>query len=325
VNAQETLAIQIDDLYAERDYSPSTQSAYRRLLKLLAAWLDDKALGLEDLTPREFIAFLDSRTQWGSSMRYQCFRAMRTFWRWRFGDDHVALRAKVRRLEAGPQRVLSEEEVVKLLGYLTGKAQGKTRLRKVITYVQETSPDPKATRDLGIVSLALDTGIRASEICRLARDQVDMAKRTISVRVKGSRWRTAVFSEATGRRLEDWLRVRPQCDTPNLFVSLGGNRGGHTAAGGPLTNDGLRVLIRYIAQDSGLDHFGPHALRRTMATLAAKKGASSRLIQVMGGWSSIELVEVYTRSLTPQDAAPYLVTATIGNSEPTDKSERSTP
>jgi integrase len=303
---------EIDDLFAERDYAPSTMWGYRYVLGRLAGWLDAKDLTAEELTPREFMAFLDGHEGWGASMRYTTFCAMRAFYKWRFGPDHPALKARVRRREAGPQRVLSEEEVVKLLAYLSRKVQATPRLRRIVTYVQDSGPDPKAARDLALVSLALDTGLRSTEICRLAREHVDMERRTCSVRVKGSRWRTAVFSEPTRRRLEEWLKVRPEGKAETVFVSLGGRRDGHTAAGGPLTRDGLRAIFGYMAEEIGVKRFSPHAFRRTMATLAAKKGASSRLIQLMGGWSDLNLVELYTRSLTAEDAAPYLPTSTIG-------------
>ena len=80
-----------------------------------------------------------------------------------------------------------------------------------------------------------------------------------------------------------------------LFVSLGGKH-----AGRQLTTSGLRAIIMRLGKKAGLGHVTTHDLRRTFATEAARRGASTLEIKLQGGWSTMEMVERYTRSLTTE-------------------------
>ena len=92
-------------------------------------------------------------------------------------------------------------------------------------------------------------------------------------------------------------------EVPTLFVSMGGNRPG-TA----LTPDGLRSIFRALGAKSGLPNLSPHMLRRTFATLAIRQGASSKLVQVAGGWSSLLMVERYAQAIKPEDYQNHFAT-----------------
>ncbi|MCK4692865.1 MAG: tyrosine-type recombinase/integrase [Anaerolineales bacterium] len=84
---------------------------------------------------------------------------------------------------------------------------------------------------------------------------------------------------------------------------MGGNRPG-TA----LTPDGLRSIFRALGAKSGLPNLSPHVLRHTFATLAIRQGASSKLVQVAGGWSSLLMVERYTQAIKPEDFQNHFAT-----------------
>ncbi len=298
-----------DEFLAEHNYSDATVTCYTRHLRLLHAWLDQENLELRDMTPGRFLAYLKTRETWGRSIRYQALNAMRAYVRWRFGEEHPALRARLKHGAISPQRTLSEEEVEKLLGHLASRAHS-TRLRKIITYTEETRANPKAVRDLALVSMLLDTGYRSAEIVRVAIGDLNLERLTCTALVKGGKYRTAMLSPVTRDRIVEWLSIRPQSRIDTLFVSIGGGKPSM-----PLTPSGLRVIFRVMAREVGIPHYSPHSFRRTMATLAIKNGASTRLTQLLGGWSSPELVERYTQSLSPEDAAAYLPTSTIGHKE----------
>ena len=46
----------------------------------------------------------------------------------------------------------------------------------------------------------------------------------------------------------------------------------------------------------------PHSFRRGMATHNLKSGLSTRIVQALGGWESIVMVERYSKSLSFDDA-----------------------
>lgn len=277
-------------------WSPNTSRQYRIYLLDLEKWCQEKGLALEILRTSDLITWLDSHRGWGGSSRYTSSLAVRTFFRFAMGQAHSpAEQFKVRRPRAAPQRTLSEQEVTSLLASL------------------DTCTD-RGYRNLAIIVTMLDCGLRASELCTLMTDHVDLEQRSLIVRVKGGSWGCRVFSDYTASVLSTWWCVRNQLARPDcdrLFISLGGRRDGHTAAGGPLTRDGLRAIFRVLASNAQIRTFSPHALRRSFATLSIRAGAPSRLVQLQGGWSDLSMVERYSQALTAEDFAPYSPVAHI--------------
>jgi site-specific recombinase XerD len=154
---------------------------------------------------------------------------------------------------------------------------------------------PKGIRDLAIVTLALDTGLRADELVHIQLSYLDMDQGVLFVPIKGGQWAPAAFYEYTSSCLASWLAVRPKvakAGVETLFVSIGG-----TTRGQPLTRDGLRAIFYEFSQDSDIGRISPHDMRRTFATLAVEAGAPTRAVQVAGRWQHIKMVEHYTRAL----------------------------
>ena len=159
------------------------------------------------------------------------------------------------------------------------------------------------TRDLALLSLMLDSGLRASEVCRLRLPKIDFEKRRFTVVVKGGDEDVGVFSRTTAAHIARWLSVRPEHAAPEvdtLFVSMGGYYPGRS-----LTRDGLRGIFRVIAERAGLAAFSPHDLRRTFATIAIRNGAPTRVVQAAGRWGDLGLVERYTQDIQAEDFERY--------------------
>lgn len=278
--------ITVEDFLLEFRSRPATKVAYSAFLRYFDNWLIQAHpdLDLDDLRPAHFQEFLTSR-DWSGSTPYHCACALRAYIRWAFGKRHPFLKLKVHRPDPGPQRTLTQDEVERL-------------------YSSIDTTTRAGARDLPMVMLMLDTGLRASEVASLLLRNVELENRTLSVEGKGGRWRTSVFSPATKAYLEDWINgaredlVQPGVQT--LFVSAGGLR-----PGTPLTKDGLRSVFRYMGKRADVKNLSPHVMRRTFATLAIRNGAPSRLVQVAGGWSNLAMVERYTRALDPRDFDGY--------------------
>jgi integrase len=158
-----------------------------------------------------------------------------------------------------------------------------------------------------LYQVAVNTGLRASEVCRLEVQHLDLANRKLTVRIKGGRWGDGFFSVPTRVRLRYWLYLRRRLASPGVetvFVSVGGERRGSS-----LTPDGLRAIFRQMAAALGMRHFSPHSLRRSMACICLENGASSRVVQLAGRWRSISMVETYSRALSGEVVDAYLPTA----------------
>jgi site-specific recombinase XerD len=277
-------------------WSPNTGRQYRIYLMDLADWCQREGLELQALTTPDLIAWLNGHRGWGDASRYTSSIAIRSFLRFTMGRAHSpAEQFRMRRPRATPQRTLSQDEIGSLVSSL------------------DTCSD-RGFRNLAIILTMLDCGLRASELCAVSTEHVDLEQRSLVVRVKGGSWGRRVFSQYTASVLATWWCVRNQlarADCDRLFISLGGRRGGHTAAGGPLTRDGLRAIFRAMASNARIRCFSPHALRRSFATLSIQAGAPSRLVQLQGGWSDLSMVERYTQALSAEDFAPYSPVARI--------------
>lgn len=273
----------IEQFFLENALSANTEDRYRRALIRISAAYD-----LQQLTAAQFKLHLTSQG-WGSSTQWINFCAVKRFLRWKYGDSHPALMLKIRREDSPPQRSLSEAETLRLLA----------------SFSQTTV---KGCRDLAICTLMLDSGLRCSEVCSLDLARLDLEAGSIQVKIKGGRWALAVFSEPTAAYLTTWISIRSDvlnCDSPALFVSLGGL---HPLT--RLTRAGLGLTIRRWGIRIGLP-LSPHDLRRTFAELSTTYGAPSRTLQIAGRWKDIKMVERYTRNITAKAFRHYFPVAGV--------------
>jgi integrase len=200
--------------------------------------------------------------------------------------NHPALLARLKRIPSKPQRVLSKDLALKLLAsFDTSTAAG--------------------SRDLTIAALALDTGLRCSELCRLSLDDVDLIERHLQVIVKGGQWKMAIFSQQTAMYISAWLHFRVPKNTTALFISFH-----HKRHGQAFTREGLQGLVKSWGTRIGIK-LSPHDFRRSFATLTTIFGAPSRVVQVAGRWENIDMVEHYTESIQADEIIPYLPVANL--------------
>lgn len=225
---------------------------------------DDAGIDWAACTPHDVHTFFKS-TGWGPSLQYTAAVAIKKYLRWRYGATHPALRVRVKRAKAKPGRVLDKARAEDLLNSFD-----------LSNY--------KGKRDYAIACLALDTGLRVNELATLKFADIDLAARALKVRIKGGSWADAVFSADTRAAIADWCNYRRMGDD-RLFQ---------------VTRDGLRVIVRRWGEKLGF-RLSPHDLRRSFATLSTKAGAPSRLVQVAGRWSNIDMVERYTQSIEASD------------------------
>lgn len=274
---------EVKKFLASTTLAPRTRELYLEHLTWMYAWLVERDIKPRSLTADQLLEFLDDHN-WSDSTRNSAVCAARVFWRWKYGPKHQVCSVRVQRADPGPQRTLKRKQVEQLVEGLDTQSL-------------------KGTRDLALVMLMLDTGLRASEVCSLTLDHLDMEDWTLSVRVKGGKWKPGAFFDYTASCLGAWLSMRAKIARPGVetvFVSIGG-----TKPGCSLTRDGLRAIFRALGIKSGVGLISPHDLRRTFATIATSTGAPTRVVQLGGRWQNIDLVERYTRALEVKAMRPY--------------------
>ncbi|MBV9865373.1 MAG: tyrosine-type recombinase/integrase [Abitibacteriaceae bacterium] len=140
-----------------------------------------------------------------------------------------------------------------------------------------------------ILLLLLDTGIRASELCGLKVQDMDLNRRFCSVLGKGNKRRVVYFGVSTGSALRVYLRQRAGRAEEPLFLSI---VPGVTER--PLTRSGLLKLIERLANAAGIQRScSPHVLRRTFAIQWLRGGGDIFALQSMLGHTNLQMTQRY--------------------------------
>ena len=101
-----------------------------------------------------------------------------------------------------------EIENIKNDSYRDLRGPGQLALRQVISRLSQRQ-DPKSKRDLAILRLLHDLGLRRGEVVSLDLEHVDLASGTIAVLGKGKTARISLtLPEETKTALTNWLEVR---------------------------------------------------------------------------------------------------------------------
>ena len=223
----------------------------------------------------------------GTSARKRSVVAIRSFFGHVCGRKSPARSLPGPRVERHQQRVLDWDQAGAVLAACeTSRARG--------------------LRDLALICLLIESGLRNAEVCRLELSKLDLDRRRLVVVVKGGKEGVGSFDPITAQYLTAWIKAREEIalpETKTVFCSVGGTTPGH-----PLTPEGLRGIFKKIGAAAGLvDGFSPHDLRRSCATLKTRLGAPSRVVQVGGRWSNLREVETYTQAISLDDFASYSV------------------
>ena len=151
----------------------------------------------------------------------------------------------------------------------------------------------KGLRDAAIISVLADSGVRSAELLALRVDDVDLDRCELRLVRNGGNHGLGFFGQVTAARLRGWLDIRPaRPKEAALFVAVGS-----CSTGKALTPAGLRIILRELGRNAGIEGVSPHAFRRGWACALVEAGAPNRYIQGAGGWSSERQIYRYTQAL----------------------------
>ena len=153
---------------------------------------------------------------------------------------------------------------------------------------------PLGDRNYLIFDMLFSLGLRASELCEMKVQAIDLSLRQIKITGKGSKQRIVVLHNALIREIGHYLTyTRPK------LLSKG--EGTHTDLvfinykGTPLTTRGLRVIINKLFKDAGeFIHVHPHMLRHSFASTMLNHGADLRVVQELLGHEHLKTTQIYT-------------------------------
>jgi site-specific recombinase XerD len=277
-------------LLQQRHASPHTVAAYRDAFRLVLSFALQELgkapsdLELTDLDApfvTRFLSHLDKARKNSARTRNARLAAIHSFFR------YVSLReprhsALIQRVLAIPHK-RAEKKLVAFLArpeyeaLLVSPDQG-TRLGR---------------RDHALLSLAIQTGLRVSEITHLRIADIQLHRSGSNVRChgKGRKERITPLTAHTISALRAYLKDREASPDSPFFVSRLGNQMSRDAVERLIAKHRARAAKRCPTLSN--KHISPHVLRHTNAMLLLESGLDRSVIALWLGHESIETTEVY--------------------------------
>jgi integrase/recombinase XerC len=180
-----------------------------------------------------------------------------------------------------------EVEGVKAEGYRDTRGPGAEGVRRLARQLQART-DAKGLRDLALLRLLYDLGLRRAEVVSLDLEHLDLAAGTVAVLGKGRSQREKLtLPPATRQALAAWVEARGPEPGP-LFTALDRASGGRHLSG-----TGLYLVIRRLGEQAGL-RARPHGLRHAAITAALElTGGDLRKVQRFSRHRNLQTVLRY--------------------------------
>jgi len=166
----------------------------------------------------------------------------------------------------------------------------------------ESADSPRHIRNLALVRLMLDTGVRASEAINLRHRDLDLATGRLWVRQgKGKKDRGLWFNGSSSGALLAWLDLKGAmlaCGANFLpaayfFTDLTGKK--------KICGRWLRKLIARLADQAGIaKRIHPHTLRHSFATDLLRDTKNLFLVSKALGHSDISTTQIYLHLADPE-------------------------
>jgi integrase len=198
----------------------------------------------------------------------------------------------------------------KQTGKLPGTSMQYLEPTEVLSVLK--SARAKGPREWAMIIVAYKHGMRASEVCNLKIDDLDLVNGHIVVeRLKGSLRTTQAITEHRGepllnelRALREWLRQRRDDGSDYLFTSQKGGR---------LDRSQFFRLFRAIACEAGLaaQKRHPHALKHSLASHLVAANVNLALVKQQLGHKSIGSTMRYV-TISDQQASKATASALMG-------------
>lgn len=281
-----------DRLMAQLQASPNTIAGYRDTFRLLLRYASERRnrpptkLKIEDIDAAligDFLTHVEKVRHNSARSRNTRLAAIRSFYR------YVAMNEPEHALHC--QRILA--------------MPNKRYVRRTVDFIDRTemeavlsAPDRSTwigRRDRAILLLALQTGLRVSELINLnCRDVALGTGAHIRCEGKGRKQRSTPLRRDTIRTIEAWLRERAGEAEDPVFPTIRGDR---------LSRDAVEHIVRKCTLAASKacaslngKRVSPHILRHSAAMDLLQNGVDRTVIALWLGHESVETTQIYVHA-----------------------------
>ncbi len=286
----------LNTIVFERNLSERTLEAYKSDLKIVSQIFEQKEI--EEITTenvREFIELLEKNHHYKDTTIKRKIATLKVFFN--FAEQEGIIDAsptrKIRqkyKIAKHLPKVLSERELKKLL-------KASYNEIKILQEMQEKNIDLKvknnnlirAYRDCAILEILFSTGMRIGELVMLNVNGINLQEKTILIFGKGRKDRTIYLSsDEVLNSIKEYLIYRKSIQTGTTALFL--NRDKKRLSIYSIEN----IFKKYCEKAKIRNHYTPHCLRHTMATMLLYNGADIRAVQEILGHASVVTTQIYT-------------------------------
>jgi integrase/recombinase XerD len=285
--------------------APITVAGYERDLKLWIEHMGD--IDVVKVTSQHILSFLnymrtdyvprriagDNSKKLAPKTVYNIYVSLASFLTWASNEFNFANPMKSvprpRVPEDAPVEPFKKEEIELLIKACDFCQEAVTDRRRKFSMQRSTGK-----RDKAILLMLLDTGLRASELCALRIEDVDMKTGRIMIRsgeagkAKGGKGRIVYLGRSARRFVWRYLAERDDANDPGAPLFLGKFRR-------PFNRDALRQLIKGLGNKAGIRKCHPHRFRHTFAITYLRSGGDIFTLKLLLGHGSLDMVQHYAR------------------------------
>lgn len=257
-----------------RGHSRATLLAYRSAFKFFTAWTTARGVTtVGEITPallRAYASYCSEALSPGGA--HARLRPVKTLLKWAHQEnlipDDVTRRMPLPKLPRDPQPAVRFDDFKKLL------AAARLKSRQPL-------------RDVALLTVLYDTGIRASEALHLTLDDVRPEGFLLIRQGKGGKSRSVPIERPTLKALRAYLQ-KERHDNPGTRVIF-------LVDDHPMSRGALDKVLDRLSACAGLSRLSAHAFRRGFAVQYLRNGGDVFTLQRIFGHSSLEMSNRYAQ------------------------------
>lgn len=253
------------------NYSINTAKTYQNTSKAVIKYFGDmniKKLDIDDV--HSFYLYLVERVSKNTARRYVAnLRMIIKFCRRRGLNVMNPDEIRTPREEKKVARFITEDEFDKFIAVAGQNRRG---------YCKEN-----LLRNVLIIRMLYETGLRVSELCALNRNSI--RNRQFVVVGKSKDPRPCFITKRVETMIGEYLSIRKD-DNNALFVA--------NQNGARITTHNVQQMFRNVSKKAGMGTITPHTLRHSYATRFIEHGVDIRIVSALLGHQNLDTTKRYT-------------------------------